>query len=293
VTSQRLSVIDKDEEGETNVRRRTHLIALVAAAVVVATASPAAADDALKVVAAGDICGLHCDRTANMIFRSTTMARVPPSLVLMLGDGAYPDGTLGDYQTAYDPFWGRFKAITQAAPGNHDYATDNAAGYRDYFGLTATEPIYRSFDEGGWHFVQYDTENVTIEEVDWIRQDLATAAGTCDIAFGHRPRWSSGANGSDDQLAGLWDEFAAANVDVVLNGHDHDYERIFRDGIREFVVGTGGRSLTAFNTPIPESEFRYNATYGVLILSLAASGYRWWFKALGGTVIDSGTGVCR
>jgi hypothetical protein len=275
------------------MRPRTHLIALVTAAVFVATAFPAAADDPLKVVAAGDVCGLHCDRTANMIFRSTTMARIPPSLVLMLGDGAYPDGTLDDYQTKYDPFWGRFKAITQAAPGNHDYETDNAAGYREYFGFAATEPLYRSFDQGGWHFVQYDTEDRTTEQVDWIRQDLAAATGACEIAFGHRPRWSSGVNGSNDRLAGLWDEFVTANVDIVLNGHEHDYERIFRDGIREFVVGTGGKSLTGFNTPIPESEFRYNAAYGVLTLSLAASGYSWRFKTLGGTVIDSGTGVCH
>jgi hypothetical protein len=243
--------------------------------------------DKVKVAAAGDVCGLHCDRTASMIVRSA------PSLVLMLGDGAYPAGSLIDYQTKYDPYWGTFKAITQPAPGNHEYATDNATGYRDYFGFTATEPLYRSFDIGGWHIVQYDTENMTSEQLDWIRQDLAAAGARCQIAYGHRPRWSSGVNGSNDRLAGLWDELVAANVDIVLNGHDHDYERIFLDGIREFVVGTGGKSLTGFGTPILGSEFRYDATYGVLILGLRANGYSWRFKALGGAVIDSGSGPCH
>jgi hypothetical protein len=252
------------------------------------SASPTTAAASLSVAAVGDLCGSNCNRTADLVSAND------PSLVLTLGDDAYPRGTSNDFRTKYDPSWGTFRAMTEPAPGNHEYETRNASGYRDYFGFSSTERLYRSFDYGGWHFVQYNTEQMNTAQINWIRSDLAANATQCEIAYGHKPRWSSGEHGSPTRLGGLWNTLAAANVDIVLNGHDHDYERIYRDGVREFVVGTGGKSLNAFGRPDPGSQFRYNANYGVLFLTLGAGGtYGWLFRSVSGSVIDSGTGVCH
>jgi hypothetical protein len=263
-------------------------LALVAVLAVLVAAPYADAATSVKVAAAGDLCGSNCYRTANLVSAND------PSLVLTLGDNAYPRGTLTDFRKKYDPYWGRFNAITEPAPGNHEYETSNASGYRAYFGFSSTQPLYRSFDNGGWHFVQYDTERVSNTQINWIRNDLATDVSHCEIAYGHKPRWSSGEHGSPSSLAGLWNTLAAANVDIVLNGHDHDYERVYRDGIREFIVGTGGNSLNGFRSQVSGSQFRYNANYGVLFLTLSSAGtYSWQFRAVTGDVIDSGNGVCQ
>ncbi len=267
----------------------TRLIAALISLVSVIGAAPYAnADTSVTVAAAGDLCGSHCNRTANLV------ANHKPSLVLTLGDGAYPRGRLKNFRNKYDPYWGRFKAITKPAPGNHEYETNNASGYRAYFGFSSTQRLYRSFDRAGWHFVQYDTERISNAQISWIRRDLRSDGTQCEIAYGHKPRWSSGAHGSHSRLNGLWNMLADANVDIVLNGHDHDYERVYRDRVREFVVGTGGKSLTAFGPAVSGSQFRFNANYGVLFLTLGSEEkYSWLFRAVTGSVIDSGTGVCR
>jgi len=265
-------------------------LVLASVALLVVTVAAAGADGAssVTVAAAGDLCGANCNRTATLVSANA------PSLVLTLGDAAYPRGTLNDFRRYYDPFWGRFDSITEPAPGNHEYETRNAAGYRDYFGYSTTERLYRSFDRGGWHFVQYDTERMSSTQLNWIRSDLAADAAQCEIAYGHKPRWSSGEHGSPTSLNGVWTTLADANVDIVLNGHDHDYERIYRDGVREFIVGTGGKSLGAFGGSVSGSQFRYNANYGVLFLTLGSDAtYSWQFRTVSGAVIDSGTAVCH
>jgi hypothetical protein len=256
----------------------------------VAAAPPRATDAATttKVAAVGDMCGSRCDRTADLVSRNN------PALVLALGDEAYPSGTLNQFRNNYHPYWGAFNAMMKPAPGNHEYESNNASGYREYFGFSSTKRLYHSFDRGGWHFVQYDTERMSSTQIDWIRSDLAADASQCEIAYGHRPRWSSGKNGSLRTLSGLWNTLDNANVDIVLNGHDHDYERIYRDGVREFVVGTGGESLTAFSSRVSGSQFRYNSTYGVLFLTLGSDAtYSWQFRAVSGSVVDSGAGICH
>jgi hypothetical protein len=242
----------------------------------------------LHTAAVGDLCGANgrCSKTAPLAEGS--------ELLLPLGDEAYRGGTLQQFTNYYDPFWGVFNPIADPAPGNHEYRTTNAQGYRDYFGFNDTQKLYRSFDRNGWHFLQLDTTRMTSAQVTWASNDLAADTQQCEVAYGHHPRYSSGANGNQPKQANIWNTFAAAGGDIYLVGHDHDYERVNRDGVQEFIVGTGGESLNQFGTITSGSQFRYNANYGVLLLDLNDDAtYSWQFVTINGAVIDSGNGACR
>jgi hypothetical protein len=224
--------------------------------------------------------------------------------VLTAGDNAYPDGALSEFQAYYDPSWGRFKAKTRPSPGNHDYHISNAQGYRDYFGFT-TGPLYYSYDLGAWHLIALDSEISLGEgspQNDWLESDLAAHPNRCVMAYWHQPRFSSGSShGNDSGMAPFWIDLYAAKADVVINGHDHDFERFGRqdpsgqaavDGIWEFVAGTGGANLRTFDTPVANSEFRYSDDHGVLFVTLYPTGYDWRFLNTAGTTVDSGSGTC-
>lgn len=243
----------------------------------------------LLVGVAGDICDdANCGLTANLI-----EAQNPP-LVLTTGDNVYNAGTASEFANLYNPYWGRFKAKTQPSVGNHEYGTPNAQGYRDYFGQ-GSGPLYSSFDSGGWHFVRMDTVTMSAAQQTWMQQDLAANSAQCEIGFGHYPRWSSGDHGSQTSQAGAWSVMAANNVDIVLYGHDHDYERFdLIDGMREFVVGTGGANHYQFHTPYEiGSQVRIANTYGVLFLTLDSGSYTWQFRDTTGAVLDSGSSACH
>jgi len=238
---------------------------------------------------------------------------INPDKVLTAGDNAYPDGTLGDYQTWYEPTWGAFKAKTRPAPGNHDYHTSGAAGYFDYFnGLgVQTGPAgtrgqgYYSFDVGTWHLIalnNYVSMAAGSAQEQWLRTDLASHTGQCTLAYWHEPRFTSGAEHSNNtETAPFWADLYTAHADVVINGHNHQYERFARQspsgvadsaGIREFVVGTGGAGLYAFGTTQPNSEVRNSTTHGALKLTLHSGSYDWSFQPSDGTFTDSGTTGC-
>jgi chitodextrinase len=254
------------------------------------------------IAAAGDICSspTDCGPTA------TLLDQIAPTRVLTLGDNAYPDGTASDYSSYYDPNWGRQKAKTSPAPGNHDYHTANGAGYFAYFGPQAPAPYY-SFDLGSWHLIslngEIDHSNGSSQET-WLKNDLAAHPAQCTLAYWHEPRFSSGAeHGSDTSFAPFWNDLYNAGADIVLNGHDHEYERFAPQnptatpdpkGIREFVVGTGGASHYTFTTPIANSEVRDNTSYGVLKLTLHTTSYDWQFVPVAGaTFTDTGTTTCH
>ena len=284
--------------------RQTIACAALLAAVVIVPVASAVADPVI--VAAGDIAsGGQPDtpqrRTARLV------EQIDPRAVLVLGDNQYSDGAYADYLSSYDPTWGRFKAITHPTPGNHDYHTAGAAGYFKYFGYRAhrTHGGYYSFDIGAWHVVAVNsgTGAVSKRQLDWIRSDLAANRSRCELAFWHHPRWSSGADhGSDGDMAALWSVLYRAGVDVVLNGHDHEYERFApltpagkvapRKGVREFVIGTGGAELYGFDSPIRGSEKRIR-THGVLKLTLHPTGYSWAFVRTDGTGLDHGAAGCH
>jgi acid phosphatase type 7 len=266
------------------------------------TAAPVAgrADDPV-VAAAGDI----APAAANGHDQGTSdrVLAIHPTAVLALGDLQYPSGALEDFRRYYDRTWGRFKDRTRPAPGNHEYQTDRASGYFAYFGAAASPngTSYYSFDLGSWHLISLDSNigrGAGSAQERWLRSDLAATSKTCVLAYWHHPRFSSGTeHGDDDSVDQFWRDLYAAGADVVLNGHEHNYERFAPQdpegradplGPREFVVGTGGKGLYRFGAAKPNSQVRVNNAFGVLRMVLRPSGYDWEFVTAAGSVVDSG-----
>jgi hypothetical protein len=234
--------------------------------------------------------------------------------VATLGDHAYEDGTTQEFAECYDPSWGRHKSRTRPAAGNHDYATSGAAGYFEYFGEAAGDPErgYYSYEVGTWHIVALNSNCSQVggcgggtAQEEWLREDLAAHPTTCTLAYWHHPRFSSGTEyGNNEQMQAIWQALYDLGADVVLSGHEHNYERFtpqdptgspdLERGIREFVVGTGGKSHYGFGEPLPTSEVRNAEAFGVLMLTLHASGYDWQFLPVrDASFDDAGTGDCH
>lgn len=234
--------------------------------------------------------------------------------LLALGDLQYNNGQLANFQRFYEPSYGRVKAITRPVPGNHEYRTPGAAGYFGYFGAAAGDPAegWYSFDLGDWHLVALNSncEQVSCAagsaQAQWLRADLATTSHRCVLAYWHQPRWASGiAPGDSPEVAPFWRLLQQHRAEVVLAGHAHNYERFApqrpdgtaaANGIRQFVVGTGGRSVGpryGFNAPRPNSQMRIAHVFGLLRLTLSANAYRWAFVDERGRVRDSGTSSCH
>jgi hypothetical protein len=271
-----------------------------------ASASPSIEPAGPRILlAVGDISS--CDVSADELVGELA-ARLPGTIAL-LGDIAYDRGSLDDFLNCFDPTWGPLRGRLRPAPGNHEYETKDADGYFGYFGAAAANAAegWYAYDLGPWHVIALNSNCAAIggcgrgsPELTWLQQDLADSgasrASACTLAYWHHPRWSSGRHGSNDMTDALWDALASAGADVVLFGHDHDYERLQPiDGIQSFVVGTGGRSLYAWpGAPIPETAVRANDTYGLLELTLADGMFSWHFVAAsGGSFTDGGEDVCR
>jgi calcineurin-like phosphoesterase family protein len=277
------------------------------------------------VAAAGDIACDPADPSYNGGAGTATACRMKATsdllvgggfdAVLLLGDNQYEDGALSRYQASYDPTWGRVKGLTRPAVGNHEYGTAGAAGYFTYFGSVAGDPTrgYYSFDLGAWHLIVLNSNCAQVggcgpgsPQEQWLAADLGAHPGRCTLAYWHHPRFSSGQHGSDPTYQTFWEDLYAAGADLVLNGHDHIYERFAPQdpagaadplrGVREFVVGTGGKNQTPFATVQPNSVARSSGVFGVLALTLYPTGYDWRFlSAAGGTgtFADAGTGLCH
>jgi hypothetical protein len=236
-----------------------------------------------------------------------------PGIVMALGDLAYPNGTAEDFK-CYDKTWGRVKDRTRPAVGNHEFHSIGASYYFQYFGAAAGDAKtgYYSYELGSWHIVVLNSECAEIggcgagsPEEKWLRADLAAHPVGCTLAYFHKPRFSSGLNhGNDPEVGAFWQALYDFNAELILNGHDHDYERFApqdpsgkwdpKRGIREFVVGTGGKNLREFGLHKANSEVRNNSTFGVLKLTLKATGYDWEFLPQAGkSFTDSGSGSCH
>jgi Bacterial Ig-like domain (group 1)/Calcineurin-like phosphoesterase len=254
-------------------------------------------------VGAGDIasCGHNRDESTAQLLDAI------PGTVFTLGDNAYPDGTLTQFNDCYGPTWGRHKNRTKPAPGNHDYHVAGAGGYFDYFGAAAGDRSkgYYSYNLGDWHIISLNseiTQSAGSAQEQWLRADLAANPKVCTLAYWHKPRFSSGRHGNNAGSQALWQALYEYGADVVLNGHDHSYERFAPQnpsgqadakGIREFVVGTGGAGLYPFPAIQPNSQVRNNTTYGVLKLTLHSTSYDWQFIPIAGqNFTDSGSGNC-
>jgi len=262
-----------------------------------------------KLLAAGDItsCSSSGDEaTAKLL--DTLAGRV-----ITLGDNAYDSGTASEFNNCYKPTWGRQKARTRPAAGNHDYETAGAAGYFGYFGAAAGDPKkgYYSYDLGAWHIVALNSNcdqvggcGVGSPQETWLRQDLKAHPTKCTLAYWHHPRFSFGNYSNDARTQALWQALDDNGAEIVLSGHDHNYQRWTpqtptgtRDkarGIREFVVGTGGRSHYALGSAPPNVEKANEDTFGILQLTLHPTGYDWKFVPVAGkSFTDTGSTSCH
>jgi calcineurin-like phosphoesterase family protein len=296
----------------------TLAVALAASDPVIAAAGDIACDPASTNFndGEGNPSSCHQKYTSNLLMDADLAA------VLPLGDVQYECGGYQAFLQSYGPSWGRVKLISHPVVGNHEYLTsdgtdctsynEGATGYFRYFGSAAGEPAkgYYSYDIGAWHLVALNSNcgdaggcGDGSPQAMWLAADLATHPNLCTLAYWHIPLFSSGGRTAvNTQL--IWQILYNHDVDVVLNGHDHIYERFAPQapdgtfdidrGIREFVVGTGGANLTEIETIAANSEVRNNDTYGVLKLTLHPAGYDWQFvPEAGKTFIDSGTGKCH
>ncbi|MEP6978402.1 MAG: metallophosphoesterase [Thermoleophilia bacterium] len=260
-------------------------------------------------MAAGDIgsCASTADEATGQLVATLQ------GTVALLGDLAYELGSADNCAQCYDPVWGGFKSRTRPAPGNHEYGTAGAAGYFGYFGTLAGIGTrgYYSYNLGAWHVLALNSNCrdaggcvAGSPQERWLRDDLRRSRAKCTLAYWHHPRFSSGLHGNDTTVAPLWRALYDARAELVLSGHDHDYER-FRPqtaegrldpqrGIREIVVGTGGRSLYPLPGQVANSWIGDDRTYGVLRLTLAPGRYSFKFlPVLDGTFTDSGSARCR
>jgi hypothetical protein len=267
---------------------------------------PAGSDPVL--VGAGDIA--TCYRTTD----DATAALLDwiAGTVFTLGDNVYPDGTPEQFTRCYDTTWGRHKARTRPTVGNHEYQTPAAAGYFGYFGPLAADPAsgYYSYDLGAWHVIAINSNCEAVggceagsAQEQWLRADLAAHPTTCTLAYWHHPRFASGGEGSP-AMGAIWEALYEHGADVVLSAHKHHYERFAPqtpageadpvNGIREFIVGTGGKSHHWVTEPRANSEVVESGTFGVLKLTLHVSGYDWEFVPIAGaTFTDAGSDLCH
>ncbi|MDB5840793.1 MAG: alkaline phosphatase [Herminiimonas sp.] len=271
--------------------------------------------DGVNVYAAGDIAQCHYRKPSDAAAAGTAalvaaqLARDRQAVVLTLGDHTYPVGLPAEFTDCYGPTWGRFKERTHPVPGNHEYYTRGAPGYYGYFGAAAGPAGrgYYSMQIGRWHVIALNSNlrNAQFaEQLEWLKADLDRNRKFCTLAYFHHPVFSSGGHGSNDYMLPVWKILAAANAELVLASHDHDYERFApqdgagrRDsatGIRHFVIGTGGAQLTPLRLAKANSEVRDNSAHGVLKLVLKDTGYEWEFlPATQGGFTDRGTALCH
>lgn len=260
-------------------------------------------------VGAGDIASC----TSNGDNETANLLASIAGTVFTAGDNAYPDGAPTRFSDCYAPTWGRYRDRTHPALGNHDWVTPGAAGFFGYFGQVGVSPGqgWYSYDLGAWHIVVLDSDcwatggcGTGSPQLAWLTADLAEHPAACTLAIWHHPRWSSGPHGDNPDVAPFWRALHAAGADVVIDGHDHDYERFAPQdpngradptrGIREFVVGTGGESQYPVGKPIPNSQSIGRGVFGVLELTLHPASYNWRFVPVAGeTFTDSGSAACH
>jgi lipopolysaccharide/colanic/teichoic acid biosynthesis glycosyltransferase/PKD repeat protein len=277
------------------------------------TTATIAAPSNVVLVGAGNIA--RC--TASNDEATAAILDTVAGMVFTLGDNAFPGGTPTAYTNCYDPSWGRHKARTIPAIGNHDYdSSATATGYFGYFGAAAGDPTkgYYSFDTGTWHVIVLNSNNAFVStaagspQETWLRADLAATTKQCVVALWHNPRFYSTTSSGFSPTSSIkpfWDDLYAAHAELVINGHMRDYERFApqdpagnadpANGIREIIAGTGGEGLDAPNTLIiPNSERNISQVFGVLKLTLSDGSYSWQFIPVAGqTATDSGSGTCH
>ncbi|MFL6261207.1 MAG: metallophosphoesterase [Thermoanaerobaculia bacterium] len=282
-------------------------------------ASELGPDDAF-LIGAGDIA--DCDQLQPAKDTAAIIQKFPTATVFAAGDDAYTNGTDNEFKNCYGQSWGAFKERTRPSPGNHDYGIYppvrrfNADPYFNYFGTNAgTAGLgYYSYDLGGWHIVSLNSmadqrgAPKMADQVAWLKDDLDHTEKKCILAYWHHPLFSSGSEHGDQandpgrSMGTLWDVLLQHKADVILNGHDHHYERFALqdaahkatpDGIREIIVGTGGGEDRGLGTIKVNSQLQLAHHYGVLLMTLHPNSYEWHFINVNGNVEDLGSGECH
>ncbi len=260
-------------------------------------------DEPVVIMAAGDIA--TCDGDGDEA--TARLLDALPGTVLTLGDNAYPMGSEADFNDCYAPTWGRHKDRTHPIPGNHEYQMDGGSGYFNYFGAAAGDPAtgYYSYDLGAWHIIALNSQfsgKVGTPQAEWVKADLAAHQQLCTMAVWHVPLF--GQDSASTRMKNVYQLLYDAGAELVLNGHEHNYQRFAPQtadgvvdpdrGIREFIVGTGGRSIGGGTTAFANREaFNANA-FGVLKLSLHATSFDWEFVPVAGkTYTDRGSASCH
>jgi acid phosphatase type 7 len=283
-----------------------------------------APSETVTILAAGDIAcdpasehfngGLGTEKRCRQKYVADLIGQLKPDAVLTLGDSQYEENTLEQFLASYDLSWGKYKALTYPVAGNHEYLTRNAADYYSYFGAVAGDPNkgYYSYDLGAWHIIAL---NSNCDKVDgcsapspqgqWLKADLAAHPNQCTLAYWHHPRFSSGHHGNNAEYTDFWTILQQAGAELILTGHDHNYERFAAqdargnavpNGIVQFVVGTGGKGIRPLETLQPNSAARSSEVYGALELTLEPSSYSWNFRVENQTETpfsDSGQAACH
>lgn len=256
--------------------------------------------------AAGDIADRCTASDANCVHPKTAklVEGINPAAVITMGDNQYDDAHLSDFKAYYDKTWGKFKSITHPVPGNHESYDDTPfKGYRDYFGPIATPQgkNYYSWEMGNWHFLALDSNDFTTHDlaepaqIAWLKQDLAANTKGCVAAYYHHPRFSSGDHGDNPDSAALWQLLVDNKVDLVLNGHDHHYERFIpqngagkadANGPVQILGGMGGAPLYDVHAAHPTTA-KLLSTYGVVKLSMTDTSFSTQLIGLDKSVLDS------
>jgi hypothetical protein len=287
------------------------------------TAEVVALSGASVMIGAGDIANCRTELSfgtamlVDSVLRADSIAGVD-NVVFTLGDNVYRSGSTTEFATCFAAGWGdttrRIMAKLRPAPGNHEYLTPGANAYYTYFGAAAGPPGkgYYAYDVGVWRVIVVNSEVIVSsafgdaarkEQMDWVAKELKDNAKPCMIAYWHNPRFSSGWHGSDTKFIPLWQLLYDNGVDLVLSGHDHNYERFLpmtpagvldtAKGITQIVVGTGGATLRGFSTIRPNSAYRIEGRTGVLLLTLGKAEYRSAFLEVGGRIWDQSGGKCH
>jgi acid phosphatase type 7 len=287
------------------------------AAPVIAAAGDVACDPQNAAFNGGLGSAVECRQAAT----AAVIQGINPAAVLLLGDGQYQCGAAAAWTQSFDASWGAFKGLIRPAVGNHDYyksgstgcdTTGRAAGYYGYFGAAAGPPDkgYYSYDLGAWHLISLNSQcakacaaTAKADQIAWLMADMAAHPTQCTLAYFHHPRFSSGGHGNDGTIGPLWDALQAGGTDVVLNGHEHSYERFLPQlpsgvaspsGISEIIVGTGGRNHTLFPTNQPNSAIKDGYTFGALKMTLEDGSFSWEFvPEPGSTFGDAGSTACH
>lgn len=299
-----------------NRKTVTYSLAVIAIALSAAlSASPAVAAKTVKVVAVGDIaCRPGRPVTPNSCRHAQVADRVAalnPDSLWLAGDSQYENGELANYQRSFNVSWGRFSNIWRPVPGNHEYYSNDAWGFFDFFGAAAGPDRrgYYSFKVGNWKVIALNTNCDRIgcgfasKQNRWLRRELKRNKNKCVAAITHHPVVSSGRYGANPIAAPLFKELRKARVDFAVAGHEHLYERLrptledgrpsSRRGMRTFITGAGGKSLYEFRKVVPASVSRKNDAYGVVEFTLGDGGYKWRFVDEFGNSFDRGSARCR